>query len=156
MDDPSRLAEWSVEAMSLIRRYIYRAGNGTVNLPHQEHWVNESLPLWAERFRSHQASSESQDQLAISNLYMLITEVEDLLDALEDAMDMQRQRRLEKLRPPSWIRRSWYIIATTVPLLSALSFWIVRRGEGRLLLRSLLNSFRVFFKEHLHDPLMAM
>lgn len=166
IDDPGRLADWSVEAMSLIRRHLYRAGNGNVNLPHQSNWEEGPLPAWATEVmqtipEETESTSTGPDnagmQLTISNLPALVSEVEELLDAMEGIMEIQRHRRLEKMRPPSWRRRSWYIFAVTLPVAGGLTFWLINnKGYGKRFVRSLSHSVYSFFQEHLRDPVAKM
>ena len=42
VEDRGFLAEWSVEAMALIRKHLYRAGNGLVILPFESNWLTSS------------------------------------------------------------------------------------------------------------------
>jgi hypothetical protein len=166
VDDPGRLAEWSVEAMSLIRRHLYRSGNGMVVLPHQSNWEEGPLPTWAtevmqtvpEETESTSTGPDNADmQLTISNLPVLVLEVEELLDVMEGIMTIQSHRRLDKMRPPSWRRRSWYIFAATLPVVGGLSSWLmINKGLGKSLVRSLSHSLYSFFTEHLRDPVVAM
>ena len=37
IDDPA-LAEWSIDALSIVRRHLFRAANGHVVLPYAENW----------------------------------------------------------------------------------------------------------------------
>jgi hypothetical protein len=177
--DPGFLAEWSVEAMLLIRKHLYRAGNGMILLPYQSNWLTKSghdeegaagalisepapskLPLWATvKFGTTDdgSSTESlQTLVTISNLPLLAAEVEELLDVMGDIMAIQRQRRLDRLRPSGRFRRNWYVVATCVPAAVTLLHWMVRHGELRRLLRPLYHSASSFFKYRLKDPVLAM
>jgi len=67
-------------------------------------------------------------------------------------MDFQRERRLDRLRPPSWVRRNWYVIATSLPL----CVWLVRHGRLSLLIKSIIKSAKFFFEERIQGPMSAI
>ena len=187
VDDPGFLAEWSVRAVALIRRHLYRAGNGMVLLPYESNWrgaeqekdeeergtlisspeptVLSRIPTWATEVLVSSARSTAdgsfvsktpRNQITISNLPLLAAEIEALLETMEDVMAAQRHRRLDRLRPAGWLRRNWYIVASTVPATASLLLWIVRHGKGKLLVRSVYYRVTSFFKERLRDPVVAM
>lgn len=170
VDNPGRLAAWSVDAIYLIRRYLYRCGFGMVALPYEAHWTRgkNGLPIWASDSSGVAADtthrgSESEilpegraAALVITNVPALVSEIEGITDIMEDVMQIQRKRRLEVLKPPGWFSRNWYLVATSVPLFGSLTIWLVRNDRGRNLFRSLKHSMSSFFKERLKDPLVAM
>jgi len=165
VDEPSCLVEWSVEALSLVRQHLIRSSNGSIVLPHQHNWDVGDLPIWASRASSETTlipeessvvESTANSRLVISNLPALVNEVEDTLDVIEDVMQMQRERRLEKLKPPSWIARNWYIFATLVPSVGSLGVYLMRQGRGKSFLRTVAHSIYSFFREHLRDPIRSM
>lgn len=208
IDDPA-LAEWSVDAISLVRRQLYRAANGQIVLPFTENWAEGDdqsrgsydpttgsavpdsagtvaaaaaaatdsmvapgkLPLWAalkvspdemgdsfhhERNHVDDASDKAAARIHISDLPLLVNEVSELLDMMESVIEMQRSRRLEKLKPPSWIHRNWYVGALSVPPMIYFVIKGAKRRYGLKLLRSIKRYIVQFFREHVVDPLYAM
>jgi hypothetical protein len=195
VDDPSILAEWSVEAIALTRRQLFRAANGQLPLPFDSNWIKDQyeedgtrvisqpatsarhhpLPLWAsaelasggtvEMSSLQSGSIEGQAanptpkkpaQIAITNLPLMVNEVTKLLDVMEDAMEIQRWRRLDRLRPPSWLRRNWYMVAALVPTCSMFFSQVVRKGYTKGLVQGIIRSVSSFVKERLRDPIRAI
>jgi hypothetical protein len=184
IDDPAFLTRWSIDAIQLVRVQLNRAANGMVLLPYENNWVEESsitgegqlildqedavrckLPLWAHDRRDAMSSTASLEklekdgrtmQLAISDLPLMLDEVSELLDVTEDIMMIQRQRRLEKMRPSGWIRRHWYLAATIVPSVTYLVSQVARQGYAKDVINSLTQKVYVFFRERLVDPIRAM
>lgn len=190
VEDPSNLAEWSVQAIELVRRNLYRAANGKMNMPYLENWVTDqhhdegplmmsgpeerssrNLPRWATEVQVPAASFDSTGtagtdeesairavapQTAICDLPLMAEEVCELVDVMEEVMDIQRSRRLDRLKPPSWFRRNWYIVATVVPTSVLFVTEIVRKGEIKSLLQAAVHSISSFVKERLRDPVVAM
>jgi hypothetical protein len=181
IDDPAFLTRWSIDAIQLVRAQLNRAANGMVLLPYESNWVEENsingegqlivdqedavrckLPCWAHDrsdAMSSAASVEKEDrtvQLAISDLPLMLDEVSELLDVMEDIMMIQRQRRLENMRPSGWIRRHWYLAATIVPSATYLVSQVARQGFAKDVINSLTQKVSVFFRERLFDPISAM
>jgi hypothetical protein len=178
IDDPAFLTRWSIDAMQLVRAQLDRAANGMVLLPYESNWAEESsmhgegqlildqedavrckLPFWAHNRSDSMSSVEKEDQsaqLAICDLPLMLDEVSELLDVMEDIMVIQRQRRLEKMRPLGWIRRHWYLAATIVPSAAYLVRQAVRQGFAKDVINSLTRKVSVFFRERLVDPVSAM
>ena len=203
MDNPA-LVEWSVHAMAVVRRQLYRAANGKVVLPFSENWavgddesldlggigvddnllidseeqvaspsdkrsfnwVNSKLPIWAslsicpvnlyDPERSLQGQQEVSRRMVISDLNLMVSEVSALLDVMEDVMQIQRNRRLEKLRSPSWIRRNWYVASMVAPGVTYISYKMIKNGFGIVFLKYVANKIIDFFREHVSDPVYAM
>ena len=197
VDDPGFLAEWSVEAIALVRRLLFRAGNGKVPIPCETNWIEENssphhggdnelsnrnavsrlrtLPLWASQVAvqcghdatpppnsntattsSLQIHPEAQVRITITDVPLLVAEVEELLDIMEGMMGIQRQRRLERLRPPSWLRSNWYIVATVAPSLAFLFRRLRTKGYGKQAIRFVVQKVSTFFRERVVDPVVAM
>jgi hypothetical protein len=223
-DDPA-LAEWSVDAMAIVRRQLYRAANGLVVLPYSTNWSEgddqslsydvagavsldfsetpttdetvapPKLPLWAKASHitsvkedvddddetsnvrqrvtisdkaSHITSVEEEEdvdddetsnvrqRVAISDFPLMVAEVSELLDVMESIMGLQRARRLEKLKPPSWVRQNWYISAIAIPSLSYLFYKMTTKGYGWVFLKYTAQKFGDFFREHVVEPFLAM
>jgi hypothetical protein len=177
VDDPSFLADWSVEGIALVRRHLFRAGNGAVPLPCESNWTRksgkqqdvfrwQSLPRWASEVAKPGSPGPSDSsapveilgrvQITISDLPLLVSEVEQLLDVMEEIMEIQRHRRLDRLRPPPWIRINWYIIAAAVPSVGLLVRRLKTKGYGKELIKMVLHKVSTFFQERLFDPVVAM
>ena len=191
-DDPA-LAEWSVDAMVIIRRQLYRAANGMAILPYSENWAegddaiegsgsffiassfdepfpyekntpNRKFPLWASlspRMPPVDESSQTEQQqieqrMTISDLPLMVAEVSDLLSVLEDVINLQRARRLEKLKPPRWLRRNWYMSAVAAPAVVYLCFKMRANADGWDVVKNVTQTIISFFREHVTEPLSAM
>jgi hypothetical protein len=199
IDDPA-LAEWTVDAMSIVRRQLYRAANGLVALPYSQNWAEgddhsitlvgslvteaettypeeyegsvvpapRKLPLWASLTTPtsaleplHESIETEPTKLAtqrmeISDLPLMAAEVSELLNAMEDIMEMQRERRLEKLKQPYWVRRTWYLSAIGFPSVTYLCYRMVYRGYSWELLKYTAKQTATFFREHVSEPVSAM
>jgi hypothetical protein len=131
--------------------------------------VISKLPLWASitvRQRIDTADTESsasmsfekdeRAQITISDLPLMVKEVSELLDVTEDIMDIQRRRRLEKLRPPGWLRRNWYVVGTVVPSASYFVYQMACKGYAQDMVKFASQKISDFFRERLRDPLVAM
>jgi hypothetical protein len=183
IEDPEFLAEWSVEAIALVRRHLFRAGNGKILIPCTENWKRREqadpsvdnysgkeeqyLPLWADVIVEQQPPADQDNELlpadhvpeketkiTITNLPLMVAEVEELLDVMEDLMNIQRNRRLRQLQPPTWIRRNWYVLATAIP---SFAFIMSRmKGYSRDVMKFLAGKGATFFKERVQDPIVAM
>jgi hypothetical protein len=181
VDDPGFLTQWSIEAMDLVRTQMHRAGNGLITLPFESNWVREDSlhgegqlilddpderpqskkPFWAMDRSDTMSSTPSHGkderlQPSISDLPLMVTEVSELLDVMEDIMLIQRQRRLEKLRPPVWLRRHWHLVAAIVPSVTYLTFQLTRKSFVKDVLSSISKKVTAFFQERLVNPVFAM
>jgi hypothetical protein len=201
IDDPA-LAEWSVDAMGIIRRQLYRAANGMVVLPYSENWAegddaiateasgsgsflfksysddeppllpyekdtpHRKFPLWAslsprsmppvdDLFETEQ-QQQIEQRMTISDLPLMVSEVSDLLSVMENVMNIQRARRLEKLKPPRWLRRNWYMSAVAAPAVAYLCFKMRANGYGWEVVKNVAQKIMSFFREHVTEPLSAM
>lgn len=169
VDDPAFLAEWSVDAMKLIRKQLNRAGNGRVSIPYFANWTDASnrdldLPLWAsyDGMNSHSSdddvvvSSGEQQRITITDIPLMTAEVSALLDVMEEVMEIQRFRRLEQLRAPSWLRSNWYVVAAVAPTTVFLVRRFMSKGYGKDFVKLLVERVGTFFKERVADPVVAM
>ncbi|CAJ1950574.1 unnamed protein product [Cylindrotheca closterium] len=199
-DNPA-LAEWSVDAMSLVRHQLYRACNGRVTLPFVENWAqgddqslsyasvhnfvddstavtNESigdkkLPLWATVTPqsvapggSNAPVTDADDtapneeavkyRVTISDLPLMVQEVAELLDVMEGVMQIQRNRRLDKLKEDSKIRRSWYVVALAIPSIAYVMFKTRDEQYGMGYLKYAAEKLVEFCQEHVVSPLWAI
>ena len=174
-DHPDFVAEWTVDAITLVRRHLYRASNGLVKLPYQDKWMStspdghegdaRSLPSWVTRVRRKTATTtssldeddarnedEAQLILKVSDLNLMLMEVSELLNVMEDIMLMQRQRRLERMQAPGWLRRNWYVVSTIGPL----ALWLAYKGHTKSIVSNAFAHIRQLIKDRLTDPFMAM
>ena len=169
VDDPAFLAEWSVDAMKLIRKQLCRAGNGRISIPFFANWTDASnrdlgLPLWASTVGMNSHSSDDdviipsgeQQRVTITDISLMTAEVSALLDIMEDVMEIQRFRRLEQLRAPSWLRSNWYIVAAVTPTSLFLVRRLLAKGYGKEFIKLLVERVGTFFKERVVDPVVAM
>jgi hypothetical protein len=183
VDDPAFLAEWSVEAIALVRRLLKNASGGRIPIPHEENWApnrgmmlgdlggalivtddsNDDdmvipLPAWVSDgsltpgLDLSTATVENGQGLVVTNLPLLVEEVSDLLTVMEDILDIQRRRRLDKFRPPPWLRRNWFVIATLAP---PISYFLHKVSPGETV-ALVVQKIRDFFRDHLKEPVVAM
>ena len=122
---------------------------------------NAALPTWAldagpvrtaEGMTPGMEQTPGTSRVVIADLPALTEEVSELLNAMEDVMDIQRQRRLERLQPPNWWRRNWFFLAPSIPF----AIWLVRHGRFRILISSLVRSVKYFVVTRIQAPVMAM
>jgi hypothetical protein len=175
VDDPAFLAEWSVDAMKLTRKQLRRAGNGRVMIPFESNWMDGAhvkrlhleIPLWASQSASHHLSNRSSDddvhsplnepqKCTITDLPLMTAEVSAILDVMEEVMEIQRFRRLEQLRAPTWLRSNWYVVATVAPVLTMFLRRLSIKGYGREVIQFFVERVVSFFRERVVDPVAAM
>lgn len=177
-DDPA-LAAWSVDAMRIIRDQLLRAGNGLIPLPRIENWTNnsstdeliadglnncdQSFPKWASCPSSFVEEGDDLSEnlreptrVTISDLPLMASEVSDLLNSMEVIMNVQRNRRLDKLKPQSSFRRNWYMTATGAPMAFYIVYKLLKDGYGLHLARFIKDKFLEFYHEHVSGPLRAI
>jgi hypothetical protein len=210
-DDPA-WAEWSVDAVRLIRIHLDRAANGFVRLPYADNWREEELivtsssshevepqgqlispapldpthtssrplPRWARLepppiATTTEAATDITEEsppevkeapasppvpppskMYISDLKLLADEISEILTAMEYIMEMQRSRRLDKLKPMGWLRRNWYFAAGMTPVVAYLTKTLMNNNYGKELAIFLLDKLAGFLQEHVTGPLIAM
>ena len=86
MDDAA-LAEWSVDAMALIRNLLERASHGKVVLPYEHHWKPNGKGLHQRQFSSGVLSDSSHP----GELILEEEREEELADGNDEDLDQQRQ-----------------------------------------------------------------
>jgi len=95
--------------------------------------------------------------VGISNLPLMMNEVSSILDVMEDIMDIQRARRLEKLKPPSWWRQNWFLVAMGPPTLTYLLYNnLIGKGQTWNLVRYATETMLAFSREHVVEPCYAL
>ena len=248
--DEQALAEWSIDALALIRSQLIRAANGKLQLPFSENWPFEhatggnasvvaeesvtqishqnGMPAWAgikyvggnnnnsthsskartrmesrgscfsitesadatgnasgvgmdlleshsgeedskghpPQFTMKKRSPSSQRSIAstkeraivgISNLPLMTNEISGILDVMEDIMDIQRARRLEKLKPPAWWRRNWFLIVLGPPSLGYFLYNnLLGKGQTWNLVKFAAVKMMDFAREHVVLPCVAL
>jgi hypothetical protein len=183
VDDPAFLAEWSVEAIALVRRLLKNASGGRIPIPHEENWIPNRgvmlddlggalivadvpkdgdklipLPAWvsdcspAPGLDLSTSSAENRPGLVVTNLPLLVEEVSDLLTVMEEILETQRKRRLDKFRPPPWLRRNWFVIAALAP---PIPYFLHKVSPGETV-ALVVQKIRDFFRDHLKEPVVAM
>jgi hypothetical protein len=75
---------------------------------------------------------------------------------MEVIMELQRERRLYRLKSPRWARRNWYITSLAVPTVGYFLLKMFRDGYGKLVAKFFVEKVATFFKEHVSDPLASM
>lgn len=71
-------------------------------------------------------------------------------------MQQQRKRRLDKLKPPSRIRRNWYILAFGVPIAGYMAYNLTKENRGLKLAKEIYQQTISFCAEHISEPLQSM
>lgn len=247
--DDMAMAEWSIDALALIRRQLIRAANGKHSLPYSENWPFEhaagnasvhsssnqnAMPVWAgmkyiggnhnhskprnrmetrgscysiteddvdvpfnsgpavdtnnndtqfpkigaecfenqsqddsKQFSAPKKRSPSSRSIAsakneraivgISNLPLMMSEVSGLLDVMEDIMDIQRARRMEKLKPPPWWRQNWFLVVLAPPTLGYLLYNnLIGKGQTWSFVKYAAEKMMDFAREHVVLPCVAL
>ena len=181
--DQEALVTWSIDAMQLVRDHLYRARQGLEELPLVENWPREmrhfrgsnggdntnDLPLWASSSVSvgqvvSEASAgeiinfvhDNHPSYIISDLSKMTNEVSALLQSIEVHLEEQRDRRLDRLRPPSRLRRNWYLIALGVPVGAYGVYKLTREHGGRYLLTTFTTKIANIYRDHVSEPLNSI
>ena len=95
--------------------------------------------------------------VGISNLPLMMNEVSSILDVMEDSMHIQRARRLEKLKPPSWWRQNWFLVAMGPPTLTYLLYNnLIGKGQTWNVVRYAAEKMLAFSREHVVEPCYAL
>jgi ATP synthase regulation protein NCA2 len=191
--DGTALAEWSIDAMCLVRKQLFRAANGKILLPFRDNWRDHSLleeevvnpdpmenapshdeifevsesgdstltndrqgciPRWSSTLPSRTGNAGKRTK--ISDLPLLVEEVSALLDVMEEVMGIQRARRLEKLKPPSWWRQNWLLSSVCAPLACYVFYSLSVKGDSLQLMKSVSQTVAGFFQEHVVRPCFAI
>jgi hypothetical protein len=76
---------------------------------------------------------------------------------MEDIMDIQRARRLEKLKPPPWWRQHWFLVVLGPPSLAFLLYNnLTGKGQTWQLVKSGAVKMGAFAREHVVLPCVAL
>ena len=169
--DEDAMVRWSVDAMQVIRDQLYRACRDVEELPYVDNWprerrhfqrdqgrVDESsindLPVWAAMRDSGGQLGEAS--IMISDLGKMADEVSALLQSIEVRLEQQRDRRLERLRPPSRIRRNWYLYAIGAPVGAFAIYKLTREYGGRTLVKLCTEKIAEIYQDHVSEPLNSI
>ncbi len=104
----------------------------------------------------HPIVTLSQGDFAIGDLSLMAAEVNEILNCMETYMQQQRKRRLDKLKPPSRIRRNWYILAFGVPIAGYMAYNLTKENRGLKLAKEIYQQTISFCAEHISEPLQSM
>mmetsp|Transcript_30570 Transcript_30570/g.61333 ORF Transcript_30570/g.61333 Transcript_30570/m.61333 type:complete len:607 (-) Transcript_30570:1838-3658(-) len=169
--DEEALTRWSIDGIKVVRDQLYRAGIAGAQLPYYENWPNEvrhfngdivgpsnveiDHPTWAKR-GAKASSDNATSSIVINNLPGMADEVSSLLQSIELNLDQQRQRRLNKLRPQSNLRRNWYMFALGIPTAAYATYHVCKEHGGYFLLKEVLAKINEFCKEHISEPCFSI
>lgn len=95
-------------------------------------------------------------KVTICDLNLLVNEVSGILDVMEDVIDVQRGRRLDKLKPPSWYRQYWFVSALVAPSVVYVVYKLAIKRDGWNLLKYASQKILNFFDEHVVRPCFAI
>jgi hypothetical protein len=179
--DEDALTSWSIDGIKVVRDQLYRAGLAGAQLPYYENWPNEvrhfngdsdgsdeiiDHPAWAttkdtkvdgdSKVLSSGESQKHSSAIVINNLPGMANEVSALLQSIEINLDQQRQRRLNRLRPPSSLRRNWYMVVLGIPTVAYATYHVCREHGGYYLLKEVLAKISVFYKDHVSEPIWSI
>lgn len=94
--------------------------------------------------------------IKISNLALMASEVNEILNTMQLCMEVQRQRRLDKLKPPPRLVRNWYILALGIPTASYIAFKLMNDNAASNLPKEIFQKMAEFCNEHISEPLISM
>jgi hypothetical protein len=94
--------------------------------------------------------------VAISDLGKLTDEVSALLQSIDLHLKEQKDRRLNRLRPPSRLRRNWYLVAIGVPVGAYAVYKLTREHGGFFLLKTFTNKLGDIYRDHVSEPLESI
>jgi hypothetical protein len=138
--------------------------------------INEmDLPLWAEEVSPSNNSAISDaaraaaaavngtndnninnGSVVISDLKQMSNEVGALLSSVEIHLEQQWVRCLRRLRPPSRLRRNWYMIALGVPTGALVIHKLTKEHGGFYLIKTCFSKLADIYREHVSEPLSSI
>ncbi|KAL7464035.1 hypothetical protein ACHAXS_004375 [Conticribra weissflogii] len=98
----------------------------------------------------------AQVSIIVSDLPSLTNEVSSLLTSIEVTLEEQRKRRLDRLKPPSRLRRNWWVVAIGVPAASYLMYKLTKRHGWFYLMKTLGTKVSDIFRDHVSEPLHSI
>jgi hypothetical protein len=132
------------------------------------------LPIWASSLNDANRLSEALDAAAkemgettsisnndhtsivISDLGKLTDEVSALLQSIDLHLKEQKDRRLNRLRPPSRLRRNWYLVTIGVPVGAYAVYKLTREHGGFFLLKTFITKLSDIYRDHVSEPLESI
>ena len=99
---------------------------------------------------------DKKTEFTITNLELMADEVNGILNSMEKYLNIQRNRRLLKLKPPSRLLRKWYIAAIFLPLSGYIAYKLLRDDTLSKLASGISDKIKSFFAEHLYEPIESM
>lgn len=146
--------------------------NDEVRIVFKDEDDNIDLPLWAtvgigtdhevgdglEIVPSAISINRDVEKIEITDLNLMASEVAELLNSMETNMSMQKKRRLEKLRPPSLLVRSWYVAVFVLPIIGYSTYRLIQAEDNIFgtFAQDVYQKVCSFCVEHVYDPLRAM
>ncbi len=94
--------------------------------------------------------------ILIGDIGLMAAEVKTILSSMEKYMKLQRERRLQKLRPPSRLIRNWYIVALTAPAIGYVGYRLFQGKAYVPLANEVYHKIASFWAEHVSEPLQSM
>lgn len=170
--DQDDMTMWSIDAMRVIRDQLYRAlpNSKFKELPFVEHWPRErrhfgfgedndeetknDLPIWAQDVSSSNNNNDSH--VVITDLNKMAIEVTALLQSIEIHLEQQRVRRLNRLRPPSRLRRRWYFVAAGIPIGAFLLHKLTKEHGGIYIVKRLISKIGDIYRDHVSEPINSI
>lgn len=173
MVDQDDMTMWSIDAMRVIRDQLYRAlpNSKFKELPFVENWPRErrhfgigeegdndeetthDLPTWAQDVS---LPNNSDSHVIITDLNKMSIEVTALLQSIEIHLEQQRVRRLNKLRPPSRLRRRWYFVAAGIPIGAFVLHKLTKEHGGIYIVKRLLSKIGDIYRDHVSEPINSI
>mmetsp|Transcript_8304 Transcript_8304/g.9110 ORF Transcript_8304/g.9110 Transcript_8304/m.9110 type:complete len:1177 (-) Transcript_8304:103-3633(-) len=99
---------------------------------------------------------EQKKSIIITDIKLMADEVNGILNSMESYMAIQRKRRLDKLKPPSRLRRSWYIAVVAIPVTGYFAYKLTQGNAGARLASEMYSKICEFFAEHVSEPLESI
>jgi len=151
----------------------FRSGEGGGGGDDGDATTTSDLPLWAQHvppssIELSNASRAAADAVGgmsgnsgnssviISDLNKMSNEVSALLQSIEVHLEQQRMRRLNRLRPPSRLRRNWYLVAVGVPVGAFVVWKLTKEHGGFYILKTCIKKMADIYREHVSEPLNSI
>lgn len=161
------------------------ASQGAKELPYVEHWPRErrhfrgendkndetsDLPCWARSMISsgpaeidHASLAEiettggnNESSVVISDLGKMSDEVSAILQNIEVLLGQQRARRLDWLRPPSRLRRNWYLVVVGLPIGAYVVYKLTKEHGGFYILKTCFSKIADIYRDHVYEPVNSI
>ncbi len=132
------------------------------------------LPIWVSSCNDANRLSEAVDaatketggttsifnndhtSVVVTDLGKLTDEVSALLQSIDIRLREQKDRRLNRLRPPSRLRRNWYLVAIGVPVGAYAAYKLTREHGGFFLLKTFITKLGDIYRDHVSEPLESI